>query len=149
MIEKLNNKDRSTAEQMKVVFNASYAIEGALLQAVNFPPLQRQLEEYMHTDTEFYGFWVEDHLAAAMELHFDATQIHIQSLVVHPDYFRRGIGKQLVQFVFDSFTTELFMVETGAANGPAIALYEKLGFTEVLQWDTSFGIRKVRFEKKS
>jgi len=149
MIKKLNNKDRSVAEQMKVVFHASYAIEGALLQAVNFPPLQRQLEEYIDTDTEFYGFWVEDALAAVVELRIDPAQLHIQSLVVHPDYFRRGIGKQLVQFVFDSFTTEVFMVETGAANGPASALYEKLGFNEVLQYDTHHGIRKVRFEKKS
>jgi ribosomal protein S18 acetylase RimI-like enzyme len=52
-----------------------------------------------------------------------------------------------VQFVFDEFDAELFVVETGVDNGPAIELYEKLGFQEVGQWDTEIGIRKVKFEK--
>jgi ribosomal protein S18 acetylase RimI-like enzyme len=46
-----------------------------------------------------------------------------------------------VQFVFDEFDAELFLVETGAVNAPAIALYEKLGFREIEQWDTEIGIR--------
>ena len=39
------------------------------------------------------------------------------------------------------------MVETGVDNEPVIKLYKKLGFKEVKQWDTDFGIRKVLFEK--
>jgi len=148
MIKKLDNKNNEVAKKMKVVFHASYAIEAQLLQAKNFPPLQRQIPEYMDTDTEFFGFWKDEELAAVVELHFDPSQIHIQSLVVDPNYFRQGIARKLVQFVFDSFSSELYMVETGSANQPAIALYESLGFEEVLQWDTEHGIRKVRFEKK-
>ena len=63
----------------------------------------------------------------------------INSLVVCPKHFRRGIGRRLVQFVFDEFDAELFVVETGIDNGPAIELYGKLGFKEVKQWDTDIG----------
>lgn len=148
MIEKLNNKNITIAQKMQTVFHASYAIEAKLLQAVNFPPLQRQIPDYMNTETEFFGFWKDKELAAVVELLLDPKQVHIQSLVVDPNYFRQGIGRKLVQFVFDSFSSELYMVETGLANQPAIALYESFGFEEVLQWDTEHGIRKVRFEKK-
>jgi len=149
MIQKLNNQDIEIARKMKVVFHASYAIEAVLLQAENFPPLQREIPGYMGTETEFYGFWKDEELAAVVELHFEPSQIHIQSLVVDPNYFRQGIGRKLVQYVFDSFSSEMYMVETGSANGPAIALYESLGFQLVLEWDTEIGIRKVRFEKKT
>ena len=149
MIQKLNNKDIDIARKMKAVFHASYAIEAQLLQAVNFPPLQRQIPAYMDTETEFFGFWKNGELAAVVELHFSPSQIHIQSLVVDPNYFRQGIGRKLVQYVLDSFSSEIYMVETGLANGPAIALYESFGFEEVLQWVPEHGIRKVRFEKKS
>jgi len=148
MIQKLDNKNIEFARKMKAVFHASYTIEAALLQADNFPPLQRQIPAYMDAETEFFGFWENEELAAVVELHLDPKQIHIQSLVVAPNYFRQGIGRKLVQYVLDSFSSELFMVETGSANQPAIALYESFGFEEVLQWDTEHGIRKVRFEKK-
>jgi len=148
MIQKLNNKDIEIARKMQVVFHASYAIEAVLLQAENFPPLQRQIPAYIDTETDFFGYWKNEELAAVVELHLTPEQIHIQSLVVDPSYFRQGIGRKLVQYVLDSFSSELFMVETGSANGPAIALYKRFGFEEVLQWDTEHGIRKVRFEKK-
>lgn len=147
MIKKLDNNNIEIARKMQTVFHASYAIEAQLLQATYFPPLKRQIPEYMDTDTEFFGFWKGEELTAVVELHFDPSQIHIQSLVVDPSYFRQGIARKLVQFVFDSFSSEMYMVETGSANQPAIALYESLGFVEVLQWNTEIGIRKVRFEK--
>lgn len=148
MIQKLQNNDIEIARKMQIVFNASYAIEAALLKVDNFPPLQRQIPAYMGTETDFYGFWKNEELAAVVELHLDPKQIHIQSLVVDPNYFRQGIARKLVQFVFDSFSSELYMVETGSDNGPAIALYKRLEFKEVLQYNTEHGIRKVRFEKR-
>lgn len=40
------------------------------------------------------------------------------------------------------------MVETGVENEPASLLYKKMNFREVKQWDTPFGIRKIRFERE-
>ena len=65
-------------------------------------------------------------------------------MVVHPTYFRQGIGSELLTFIFELFVGNTITVETGLANIPAIALYKNFGFKEVDQYDTDHGIRKVR-----
>jgi ribosomal protein S18 acetylase RimI-like enzyme len=148
MIEKLKNSDLLIAKKIQIVFQASYKIEAKLLNATNFPPLQRTLENYIQSKTAFYGYSKNGELAAVVEINTDHDFIRIRSLVVHPDFFRRGIAGKLIEFVFETFESNLFIVETGLANGPATKLYEKFGFVAVHQWDTDFGIRKVKFEKR-
>ncbi|MFT5958865.1 MAG: ribosomal protein S18 acetylase RimI-like enzyme [Polaribacter sp.] len=148
MIEKLKNSDLVMAKKIQIVFQASYKIEAKLLNATNFPPLQRTLENYIQSKTAFYGYSKNGELAAVVEINTDHDFIRIRSLVVHPDFFRRGIAGKLIEFVFETFESNLFIVETGLANGPATKLYEKFGFVAVHQWDTDFGIRKVKFEKR-
>ncbi len=147
MIRKLAHKEPEVAQEMQDLFRASYAVEARLLKATDFPPLKRELKSYMQSSNTFYGYFLEGNLAAAMEIDQGADSTHIQSLVVHPDYFRMGIGSALVSFVFDTFSTKVFTVETGAANDPATELYRKCGFKELFKYDTDHGVRKVRFEK--
>ncbi len=101
----------------------------------------------MTAETQFYGFHIEQDLVAVIELDILKQSIHIQSLVVHPEYFRQGIAGKLIQFVFDNFKTNRLTVETGVDNLPAVRLYKNYGFEEIKQYDTNHGIRKVRFEK--
>ena len=96
MIKLLKNQKTEIALKMRAVFQASYAIEAKILQANDFPPLKRTLEEYQNTDTQFYGFWQMNDLAAVIEIRLLESSIHIQSLVVDPDYFRQGIAAQLL-----------------------------------------------------
>ena len=49
--------------------------------------------------------------------------------------------------VLNFYNSNIFMVETGVENEPASLLYKKMGFKEVKQWDTIYGIRKIRFER--
>jgi hypothetical protein len=53
-----------------------------------------------------------------------------------------------MEFTFNNFDSNLFVVETGVENVPASKLYIKFGFIEVNQWNTDHGIRKIKFEKK-
>ena len=76
----------------------------------------------------------------------DRSSTHIQSLVVYPKFFRQGIGKSLVQFVFEKYKSKIFSVETGLANQPAINLYSAFGFEEVKKWDTEHNVIKIRLE---
>ncbi|MEJ2162426.1 MAG: N-acetyltransferase [Robiginitalea sp.] len=149
MIQKLNHHTTEVAAAIRDVFQASYAVEAKLLDATDFPPLKRPLKGYTDCQNDFYGYCLNEDLAGVVEVDDFGTGTHIQSLVVHPSYFRQGIGSALVTMVLNSYDSPFFTVETGLANGPATVLYLKHGFREVSQYDTDHGVRKVRFEKKS
>ena len=147
MIIKINNKETKTAEEIRSIFQVSYAVEAEILKAVNFPPLKRSLENYLQSNTAFYGYLENGKLTAVIEIDVDNNFVLIRSLVVHPYFFRQGIASKLLTFVFTTYKSNLFVVETGLENGPAKKLYKKFDFIEVHQWDTEFGIRKIKFEK--
>ena len=147
MIQKIDHTDSSTAKEIRNVFQRSYAVEAKLLKAKDFPPLKRSLISFKLSNTTFYSYVKNDVIAGVIEINEKETFVHIQSLVVIPSCFRKGIGKELMNYVLSLYTSNLFMVETGLANIPAIQLYKSLGFNEVKQWDTEIGIRKIRLEK--
>jgi len=147
MIKQIDPKNKSIAERIHFIFQASYAVEAKLLKAVDFPPLKRSLADFITSTTTFYGYFQKEIMVAVIELNANDTRTHIQSLVVLPDFFRKGIGQKLINYVFNSYDLDIFTVETGAANVPAIALYRKFGFQLVKEWDTDHGIRKVAFKK--
>lgn len=148
MIKHLHHKVKDEAERIRHVFQVSYAVEAKLLGAENnFPPLKRPLEDFICSESSFYGFYENELLVAVVEVKVDRKKVHIQSLVVDPAFFRKGIASKLLNFLADTFETYSFTVETGAANGPAIALYARHGFKQVKQWMTEIGIEKVAFER--
>ncbi|GGW61492.1 acetyltransferase (GNAT) family protein [Winogradskyella epiphytica] len=149
MIKKLQNSNIEISQNILKVFRASYAIEAKLLNASDFPPLNRPLENYINSKTQFFGYYKNQRLAGVVEIDNNQDYTLIRSLVVDPIFFRQGIASALIEFVFKTFESDLFIVETGVDNGPAIKLYKNFGFTEVMQWDTEFGIRKVKFELRS
>jgi ribosomal protein S18 acetylase RimI-like enzyme len=148
MIERLQNKDIDISNKIRSVFQLSYAVEAKLLNATDFPPLKRSLDSYLKSDNDFFGYLKNQEIAGIVEINHNDSFTHIQSLVVNPKFFRQGIGRKLMEFVLNSFDSNLFIVETGVENGPATLLYKKIGFKEVKQWDTEYGIRKIKFELK-
>ena len=145
MIVKIDNKRNEFALEIRRIFQASYAIEAKMLKAIDFPPLKRTISQFTDSNSEFYAYYMKQNIAGLIEISSNQSVTHIQSLVVYPKYFRQGIGKELVMFVLDTSTD--FTVETGIDNHPAIKLYISLGFEEQNQWDTDYGVRKVRFKK--
>ena len=146
MIQKLDNKNRAVSKKIRAVFQASYAIEAELLNAKNFPPLQRTLEEFLESNTAFFGVLKNDEFAGVIEISEYHSHTHINSLVVEPKFFRQGIASKLMQFVIHKFDSKRFTVETGVLNTPACQLYKNFNFKEVMQWDTDHGVRKIQFE---
>lgn len=148
MIERLQNNDIEISKKIHSVFQASYKIEAKLLNATDFPPLKRSLENYVNSSTEFFGYFKDQELAGVIEIEHNNNFTDINSLVVDPNFFRQGIARKLMEFVFNTFDSDLFVVETGLENGPATKLYKNFGFKEVKQWDTDSGVRKIKFERR-
>ena len=148
MITKINNKENKLAEEIRAIFQVSYAVEAKMLKAVDFPPLKRTVSQFLNSNSKFYAYYLIENIAGVIEIENDEDSTHIQSLVVYPKYFRNGIGRKLVQFILDNYKAKTFTVETGIYNHPAIKLYKSFGFQEQEQWDTNHGVRKVRFEKR-
>ena len=147
MIKKLNNSDVGVSNKIYAIFQASYKVEAELLKVIDFPPLKRTSQEISNSSNDFYAYYLEDNIAGVIEVDKNRIQsTHIQSLVVSPEYFRKGIGKKLVRFVLDNYTSRLFTVETGEDNEPAINLYKTFNFQEEKNWDTDHGVRKVGFK---
>ena len=148
MIQRLQNNDIEISKKIRAVFQVSYKVEAKLLKAIDFPPLKRPLEDYVISNNAFFGYLKNEELAGVIEIVHNKSYTLIRSLVVDPLFFRQGIARKLMEFAFNTFDSELFVVETGLENEPASKLYKKFGFIEVKQWDTEFGIRKIKFEKK-
>ena len=148
MIIKINNKRNTIAKEIREIFQASYTVEAKMLKAIDFPPLKRTISQFLNSNSEFYAYYLNQNIAGVIEIKNNQDLTHIQSLVVYPKYFRKGIGRKLVQFILDTYKPSVFTVETGLDNYPAIKLYRSFDFEEQEQWDTSHGVRKVRFEKK-
>ena len=146
MIKKQDHTNLAIATKMRVVFQESYAVEAALLNATNFPPLQRPLESYIKSTTTFFGYHIKDEIVGIVEVSPKEKTTHINSLVVSPHFFRQGIGRELMNYILQKFSSKVVTVETGLENIPASKLYTSFHFKEVKQWDTDHGVRKIRFK---
>lgn len=148
MIQRLQNNKIEISKKIRAVFQVSYKVEAKLLKATNFPPLKRPLEDYVISKNMFFGYLKNEELFGVIEIDHNNSYTLIRSLVVDPIFFRQGIARKLMEFTFNNFDSNLFVVETGVENVPASKLYIKFGFIEVNQWNTDHGIRKIKFEKK-
>jgi ribosomal protein S18 acetylase RimI-like enzyme len=148
MIEKLDNSDVKIASQIFTVFQQSYKVEAQLIGTLDFPPLLRSIKDIENSRTVFYGFKENGNLAAVIEIEVEGKLLGINSLTVHPDYFRKGIAHKLISFVLEKIPFAKAIVETAVVNVPAINLYEKHGFVEFKRWTPSHGIEKLAMSIK-
>ena len=57
-------------------------------------------------------------------------EVHLLAIATHPDARRRGVAAALMQHLLDAARgARLITLEVRASNRPAIALYERFGFT--------------------
>lgn len=148
MIERLKNNDLEISKKIRSVFQLSYKVEAKILNATDFPPLKRSLENYVNSNTAFFGYLKNRELVGVIEIEHNNNFTHINSLVVNPCFFRQGIARKLMEYVINTYDSKLFVVETGLENRPATKLYKKFDFKEVKQWNTDHGIRKIKFERR-
>lgn len=105
----------------------SYQFEARLLQCENFPPLRETVEDLDGCLNEVRaGIREQGQLIAAIGMEPEVVPVLISRLVIHPDWFRRGLGRKLVQWLQEQYPA--LRVVTGLRNEPAIRLYQSCGF---------------------
>lgn len=143
----LNNHKKNIAQKLYKIWQESYIIEKEIIGAKIFPPLDRTISDFIKSKNNFYSYIEKNNLLGVIEIDCKADYIHIQSLVVSPNHFRKGIASKLIDKVFTLHKSLLYTVETGNDNDPAKKLYESKGFRKVKVCMTEFGVKKIKFEK--
>lgn len=146
MIREFLLNDETLARRALEIQRRAYRIEADLIGFDGIPPLHESLEELVASKEKFRGYFVGDVLAGFVSYELVDGLLDIGRLVVHPDYFRRGIGQALIRSL-DELGAERMIVSTGAANPPARKLYEALGFRLLEEISLPVGLKIARYEK--
>ena len=84
------------------------------------------------------AFWLvatdEDRVAGYIGSQTVMEETDMMNVAVHPDYRRKGVAEALVNDLTENLKkmgSHCLTLEVRASNAPAIALYEKLGFSEI------------------
>ena len=126
----------------------SYIMEAKLIGTEEIPPLKETFEQLQTCGETFIGCFIGKRLAGAVSYKMEEETIDIHRVMVHPDFFRRGIAMTLLEHVeLIEKESSKIIVSTGAANLPAVRLYEKLGFGQQKDSIVGDGLRIANFHK--
>jgi ribosomal protein S18 acetylase RimI-like enzyme len=152
VIRKLNHREHAVAEEILAVQLPAYRIEADLVGFDGIPALHDTLETLMACETEeFYGTYRDERLAGMIACEPEGTALCISRVVVHPDFFRQGIGRLLVTeleaVARENSSVDRLRVMTGVDNAPAVKLYRSLGFVDTDVREVAPGVQAVFLEK--
>ncbi|TML74785.1 MAG: GNAT family N-acetyltransferase, partial [Actinobacteria bacterium] len=140
--------DREVAAEVLELQRQSYGVEARLISSNEIPPLHESLDQLRGCGETFLGLLAEGRLVGFVSWKLETTTVDLHRLVVSPARFRRGYGSALVRAALEANPdAERAVVQTGAANTPAKALYIREGFTFTDEIEPSPGLRIARFSK--
>ncbi|MCM3707287.1 MULTISPECIES: GNAT family N-acetyltransferase [Cytobacillus] len=131
MIKEINIKDRKAAEQVLSIQLPAYKIEAQIINYPDLPPLKDTANTLHITGETFFGYFIGARLCGAVSFKEKNDVLDIHRLVVHPDYFRKGIAQKLLNFIEGRQMIKKCIVTTGTKNTHAVTFYLKNGFREV------------------
>ncbi|MDD9272269.1 GNAT family N-acetyltransferase [Paenibacillus sp. GCM10023248] len=136
---------------------ASYRVEAELIGFDDIPPLKDGIQSIREADETFYGYYVQEEneaeegkLVGAISFSREGCVVTICRMMVHPNFFRRGIARALLEHILqeqEHAGAQLFIVSTGTANAPAIQLYENFGFAAKRVFTVPPGVSLTTFER--
>lgn len=132
MIVPLDMTDDATAEAVHRIAQHSYAVEAELIGSTAIPALHETVDEMRALPLRWLGGYVDGELVAFVGYARVDGVLDIDRLCVAPTHFRLGFARRLVEQVL-------------AEGGPAIALYEGLGFRLVDTVVVDGGLRIAQF----
>jgi len=147
MIKTLNFTDDTMLDRALLIQKVAYRIEADLIGFDGIPALYESKNDLRHSAEIFVGYFADDILAAVLSYSQLGEVLDIGRLVVHPDFFRQGIARALVQYVETIANVRRITVSTGAKNHPARKLYEKLGYQLLETVTLDAGVTIAQYEK--
>lgn len=117
--------------------NSSHVAQIALLEKNCFsdPWSEKSVASELDNKLAFWLVAIEgDTVAGYIGSQTVMDETDMMNVAVHPDFRRQGIGEALITGLVEHLKTigsRCLTLEVRASNAPAIALYEKLGFSEI------------------
>ena len=117
--------------------NSSHVKQIAELEKICFsdPWSERSIASELDNKLAFWLVAVEgESVAGYIGSQTVMDETDMMNVAVHPDFRRKGIAEALVNALVDHLIkigSHCLTLEVRASNAPAIALYEKLGFSEI------------------
>lgn len=149
MIKKLDFQNINQVRALFELKRASYLVEAKLINFFEIPPLKESMEELIESGETFFGYFEGDELAGAISYTIDGPELTICRMVVHPNYFRKGIAQSLLAEVEKNNQEQTVLkVSTGKKNSPAKNLYLKNGYKLVRDLEVVPGLFISNFEKR-
>jgi ribosomal protein S18 acetylase RimI-like enzyme len=147
-IVEIDIADPSVAARVLALQRRSYRVEAELIGSDAIPPLRETVAELQVCGERFLGAFVDDRLAGIVSWKLDGETIDLHRLAVDVPFFRRGVGVALVRAALAKEPqANRAVVQTGATNEPAKALYRREGFSELGQREVAPGVRVALFER--
>ena len=117
--------------------HAAHVTQIAQLEKICFsdPWSERSIASELDNNLAFWLVAVEgETVAGYIGSQTVMEETDMMNVAVHPDFRRQGIAEALVNGLVEhlkAMGSRCLTLEVRASNAPAIALYEKLGFTEI------------------
>ena len=149
MIKKIDIRNPKLSEEVLSVQIPSYKVEAQLIDFYDIPPLMDSVSALQRCVETFYGCYLDGELSGVISIKAEEGLIDIHRLMVHPQHFRKGIAKRLLDFIESVGEGDVtIIVSTGSRNGPAISFYEKNGFIKTGETKVMEGFSITSFKKK-
>lgn len=148
MIGEIDHHKEQIAQEILKIQLPAYRIEAELMDFFEIPQLHETASDIQNSEEFFIGFQ-EEELMGVVSYKIAEGLVDIHRLIVNPAYFRRGIGKRLVEYLLKRYKGYDFTVSTGTANKPAIALYQAFGFQEQRKVEVAPGIECTAFSLRN
>ena len=119
------------AQAILVLQRLAYQSEAAIYGDFTIPPLTETLDEIKarFQDRRFLVAREASQIVGSVRAFQDGATCHVQRLIVHPGYRRRGIGMALLTMIESCFPTAgRFELFTGHKSESNLRLYERAGY---------------------
>ncbi|MBN8209677.1 GNAT family N-acetyltransferase [Bacillus sp. NTK071] len=148
MIQMLHHQNADTAKLILDVQLPAYRKEAEIIKFDGIPQLSDTVDSIQMSEETFIGCYREGEVAGVLSFKHTKDSVRICRLVVHPDYFRMGVAKEIMEYLLVTSDKE-FVVSTGADNVPAVKFYETFGFEEVERSEPVEGVFLTHLKKKT